>query len=85
MAVVHSVTDIQYVSEAGSVSVCSQDITYICECFCGNQWLRIARSKGSDRVGASCLKKEADPASETYYFSVYTCHTMDRIEKEECI
>ena len=36
-------------------------------------------------LSVSCLKKEADPASETYCFSVYTCHTMDNIEKEECI
>jgi hypothetical protein len=35
--------------------------------------LRIALSKGSNRLGASCLKKETQPASETHCFCVYVC------------
>ena len=34
------------------------------EFFCCTQWLRIARSKGSNILGVSCLKTEAEPASE---------------------
>jgi len=41
--------------------------TYLhsCECFSGTQWLRIAWSNGSNRLGASGLKTETDLASET--------------------
>lgn len=37
--------------------------------------LRIALAKWSDRLGASCLKMKAQPASETSCFSVNVCAT----------
>ena len=50
---------------------CSQELTCTFKCFSGTQWLRIAWYKGSKWLGASCLKMEAQPASETQCFSVY--------------
>jgi len=37
----------------------------------GSHWLRIAWSKGFSRLGASCLKTGAQPASETQCYSIY--------------
>ena len=52
---------------------CSQELNYTCEYFSGTLWLRIAWSKGSIRLGASCLKTEAEPASERLCFSLHIC------------
>ena len=46
---------------------------------------RIARCKGSNRLGASCLKTEAQPASETYYLGVYMSHDGQSPNEEDCI
>ena len=50
---------------------CSQELNHICECFSDAQWLRTGWTKGFNKLVVSCLKTEAEPASETQHFSVY--------------
>ena len=62
-------------------------------CFSGTQCLRIAWSKGSNRIDASCLKTDAEPASETGCFSIYIyiyiyiyiCYTMDKVQEKKIV
>jgi len=42
---------------------CSQEPSYTYRFFIGTQWLRIAWLKGSNRLVASCLMMEAQPAA----------------------
>ena len=37
----------------------------------------------SDKLGVSCLKTEAEPAPETYCYSVYICYTTDEIQEKK--
>jgi hypothetical protein len=52
---------------------CSHEIFFkiLVLCFCGAQWLRIARFKEYNGLGASCLKTEAKPISEMWCIGVY--------------
>jgi hypothetical protein len=60
---------------------------YLHLCFSSAHWLRIARSKGSNSLGASGLKTEAEPASNTQCFGVYIylLHNGQSPIEEDCI
>ena len=65
----HRLTDFleHYVSEAGSASIFRQYATDLLDplnrdILGGTRWLRTAGSKGSNRLGTSCLKTEAEQA-----------------------
>jgi hypothetical protein len=64
---------------------CSQELTYSYKCFSGTQWVRITWSKESNRLGAPCLKTEAETASETLCFSLYVLHDEQSPQEEKCI
>ena len=54
---------------------------------CGNQGLRIARSKGSNWLGVTCLKKEAEPFFDTPGFNVLLYMLDDGLgpREEDCM
>jgi len=54
---------------------------------CGNQGLRIARSKGSNWLGVTCLKKEAEPCFDTPGFNVLLYMLDDGLgpREEDCM
>ena len=62
---------------------CSQEPPYTCECFIPPVWLRIAWSKRSNSLGASCLKTEAQPAAESYCLSVYISVTRWTVQMKK--